>query len=94
MTEQIVEGVVSAEVDIEGHRIVPKGKLGAETAAVPSEAINVLWSSSGQGHLIGKRPKSLTERFNEAYDEAARREDEEFFRTTKTYYRRRFNAEE
>jgi hypothetical protein len=42
----------------------------------------------------GERPKTLTERFNEAYDEDARREDEEFFRTTKAYYRRRFNAEE
>jgi len=41
----------------------------------------------------GERPKPLTERFNEAYDEDARREDEEFFRTTKAYYRRRFNTE-
>jgi hypothetical protein len=42
----------------------------------------------------GERRKTLTERFNEAYDEDARREDEEFFRTTKRYYRRRFNAED
>ncbi len=42
----------------------------------------------------GERPKSLTERFNEAYDEDARREDEEFFRTTEAYYRLRFNAED
>lgn len=38
--------------------------------------------------------KSLVERLNEAYDEDAEREDEEFFRTTKTYYRRRFHAED
>ncbi len=42
----------------------------------------------------GMRPKTLTERFNEAYDEDARREDEEFFRTTGAYYRLRFNAED
>jgi hypothetical protein len=41
----------------------------------------------------GERPKTLTEQFNGAYDEDARREDEEFFRTTEAYYRRRFNAE-
>ena len=41
-----------------------------------------------------ERHKTLTERFNEAYDEEARREDEEFFRTTERYYRRRFNAED
>jgi hypothetical protein len=94
MTEQVVEGVVSAEMDKETHRLVPRGMLGAETAAVPAEPVNVLWKARGQGHLIGQRPKSLTERFNEAYDEEARREDEEFFRTTKAYYRRRFNAED
>jgi hypothetical protein len=41
----------------------------------------------------GERRKTLTETFSEAYDEEARREDEEFFRTTEAYYRRRFNAE-
>jgi hypothetical protein len=42
----------------------------------------------------GERRMTLTERFNAAYDEDARREDEEFFRTTEAYYRRRFNAED
>jgi hypothetical protein len=36
--------------------------------------------------------KTLTERFNEVYNEDARREDEEFFRSTKAYYRRRSNS--
>jgi hypothetical protein len=38
--------------------------------------------------------KTLTERFSEAYDEDARREDEDFFRTTEEYYRRRPSAED
>jgi hypothetical protein len=94
MTEQIVEGVVSAEVDAESRRIVHKGTLGAETSAVPMERLNVTWQIYGQGHLVGQHSKTLTERFNEAYREEARQEDEEFFRTTKAYYRRRFNAED
>ena len=87
MPEQVV-GIVSAEVDTESRRVVPKGKLGAETSAVPSEPVNVIWMASGQGHLIGERPKTITERLNEAYDEEAEREDVEFFRSTKEYYRR------
>ncbi len=94
MAEQTVEGIFSAEVDPERRRLVPKGTLGAETAAIPSEPVNVLWKASGQGHLIGEHPKSLTERFNEAYDEEARREDDEFFGTTRAYYRRRFHTED
>lgn len=43
---------------------------------------------------IPGQAKTLTERLNEAYDEEAEREDEEFFRNTKTYYRRRFSAED
>ena len=38
--------------------------------------------------------KTLTERFNEAYDEEAKREDEEFLRSTKAYYRRRYSNED
>jgi hypothetical protein len=38
--------------------------------------------------------KTLTERLNEAYDEDAEREDEEFFRSTSAYYHRRRNAED
>ncbi len=69
MTEQIVEGVISAEVDVERHRIVPKGKLGAETSAVPSEPISVHWQLEGQGHLVGEGRKTLAERLNEAYND-------------------------
>lgn len=43
---------------------------------------------------IGERGKTLTERLNEAYDGAAEREDEEFFRNTRAYYQRRRNAED
>jgi hypothetical protein len=38
--------------------------------------------------------KTLTERLNEAYDEDAEREDEEFFRSTRAYYRRRRSAKD
>jgi len=38
--------------------------------------------------------KTLTERLNEAYDEDAEQEDEEFFRNTRAYYRRRRNTED
>lgn len=37
---------------------------------------------------------TLTQKINEAYDEDAEREDEEFFRTTKAYYRHRFSTED
>jgi hypothetical protein len=37
--------------------------------------------------------KTLTERFNEAYDEEAKQEDEEFVRNLKRYHRRRFSDE-
>jgi hypothetical protein len=37
--------------------------------------------------------KSLTERFNEAYDEEAKRDDEEFVKNLKRYHRRRFSDE-
>ncbi len=71
MTEQIVEGVISAEVDAEHRRIVPKGKLGAETSAVPSEPINVSWQLHGQGHLVGEGRKTLAERLDDAYRDDA-----------------------
>ncbi len=44
--------------------------------------------------LAPQRSSELTKRFNEAYDEDAQREDEEFFRNTRKYYRRRFSAED
>jgi hypothetical protein len=37
--------------------------------------------------------KTLTERFNEANNEEARREDEEFVTNLKRYHRRRFSDE-
>ena len=49
--------------------------------------------ATAKGGELSKR-KSLVEQLNEAYDEDAEREDEEFFRTTKAYYRRRFHAED
>jgi hypothetical protein len=67
MTERVVEGVISAEVDAEHHRIVPKGKLGSETAAIPSRPVNVLWQIHGQGHLVGEGRKTLAERLDDAY---------------------------
>jgi hypothetical protein len=67
MTEQIVEGVVSAEVDAESRRIVRKGTLGAETAAVPSEPSRAHWQLHGQGHLVGEGRKTLAERLDDAY---------------------------
>lgn len=95
MTEQVVEGVVSTEVDEANQRIVEKGMLGAETSG--ARRVFISWSmqdAAGNAHFIEEQTKTLTERFNEAYDDDARREDEEFFRTTRAYYRRRFNAED
>jgi hypothetical protein len=98
MTEQVVvEGVVSAEVDSESRRIVRKGTLGAETLGASSPKVFISWSlrgATGNERFIEDQPKTLTEKFNEAYDEEARQEDEEFFRATKTYYRRRFNTKD
>jgi hypothetical protein len=71
MTEQIVEGVVSAEVDTESRRIVHKGTLGAETAAVPSKPVNVKWHKTGQVRLIGEDHKTLAERLEDAYRDDA-----------------------
>lgn len=58
MTEQVV-GVVNAEVDTESQSIVPKGNLGAETSVEPSEPVSVIWKATGQGRLIGERPKTV-----------------------------------
>lgn len=77
MAEQVVDGVVSAEVDTKGRKIVPKGMLGAQTSAVPSEPVNVLWKASGQGRLIGDRPKTLAERVRESYKHPLEPEEKE-----------------
>lgn len=37
--------------------------------------------------------RSVTERLNEAYDEKAEREDEEFLKNVKKYHRRRFSED-
>jgi hypothetical protein len=96
MIEQVM-GVVSAEVDEESQRIALTGTLGAETLGASPDRHRVAWSvvksTTGQVHLIEERPKTLTERFNEAYDEEAKREDEEFVKNLKRYHRRRFSDE-
>lgn len=98
MTEQ-VEGVLSAEVDEASRTITYTGVLGAETSGASPEGQGIMWDVKtvriGNVHLIGRHSKTLTERFNEAYDEDAKKEDEEFFKTSKAYYRRRrFNTED
>lgn len=88
MTEQVV-GVVSAVVDTKSRRIVRKGTLGAETSAVPSEPVNVIWKASGQGHLVGERPKTLTERLNDAYrDDNLEPEEREFLDLAREHFSR------
>ena len=94
MTEQVVEGVNSAEVDAEHHRIVPKGKLGAETAANPSEPINVLWQVHGQGHLIGEGRKTLAERVSEAYKGGLESKEKELLDRAADQLGRRLGGEE
>ena len=84
MTEQI-EGVLSAEVDAERRRIVPKGPLGAETSAIPSEPVNANWRTSGQGRLI----RSLSERLDEAYrDDELEPVEREFLDLTREHFSR------
>lgn len=53
--------------------------------------INLLTIHLGAGEEHGSR--SLAERFNETYDEEAKREDEEFVKHVKRYHRRRFSDE-
>ncbi len=67
MTEHMIEGVISAEVDAKHHKLVPKGKLGAETSAVPSKPVDVVWRLHGQGRFVGESRKPLAERLNDAY---------------------------
>lgn len=96
MTEQ-VPGIVSAEVDPVTRRIGETGILGAETSGASPKQPKTKWSVQGaleQVHIIEGPRKILTEQLNEAYDEEAGREDEEFLRNTKAYYRRRRRAEE
>jgi hypothetical protein len=84
MTEQI-EGVLSAEVDAERRRIVPKGPLGAETSAIPSKPVNANWRTSGQGRLI----RSLSERLDEAYrDDELEPVEREFLELTREHFSR------
>jgi hypothetical protein len=92
MTEQIVEGVVSAEVDTESSTIVPKGTLGAETSGASPQKIFVSWSISGrtgQEHLIDGSPKTLTERLSEAYSgDDLEPEEREFLDLTREHFSR------
>lgn len=95
MTKQVVEGVISAEIDAEHRRIVPKGKLGAETAAIPSEPVNVLWQIHGQGYLVGEGRKSLAERLDDAYrDEALEPEERGLLDRGADQFGRRLSDEE
>jgi hypothetical protein len=89
MTEQIVDGVVSAEVDTESRRIVHKGTLGAETAAVPSKPTNVNWKKRGEVRIIGQHHKTLAERLDDAYrDDELEPEEREFLDLTREHFSR------
>jgi len=95
MTEQMIEGVISAEMDAERHRLVPKGKLGAETSTVPSKPVNVLWQHHGQGHLIGESRKTLAERLADAYhDDALEPEEKGLLDRAANQFGRRLSDEE
>ncbi len=90
MTEQIVEGMIRAKVDTERRRIVPKDELDAETVAVPSKPVNVIWQvQSGQVRLIGEQSKSVTERLNEAYrDDELEPQEREFLDLSREHFSR------
>jgi hypothetical protein len=88
MTEQIVEGVVSAEVDTEGREIVPN------TATVPSRPVNVIWQASGQVRLIEERPKALAERVREAYQGGLEPKEKELLDRAAEQLGRRLSGEE
>ena len=95
MAEQAVEGVVSAEVDTESRKIIHKGILGSETAAVPSEPVNVLWQLRGQGHLVGEGRKTLAERLDDAYrDDALEPEEKGLLDRAADQFGRRLSDEE
>jgi hypothetical protein len=94
MTEQFVEGVVSAEVDAERQRIVQKGPLGAETSAVPPEPVNLTWKKRGQGRLIGEHPKTLAERISEAYTDGLEPGEKELLDHAAEQFGRRLTNEE
>lgn len=87
MTEQIVEGVVSTEVDTEGREIVPN------TATVPSRPVNVIWQASGQVRLIGEQPKTLAERVREAYRNRLQPEEKELLDRAATQFGSRLSNE-
>ncbi|MDQ3703737.1 MAG: hypothetical protein M3437_00670 [Chloroflexota bacterium] len=95
MTEHIVEGVVSAEVEAESRRIVYKGTLGAETAAVPSEPANLHWKKRGQVHFIGPHAKTLAERLEDAYrDDVLTPEEKSLLDDAANQFGRRLSNEE
>jgi hypothetical protein len=95
MTEQIVDGVVSAEVDAESRRIVHKGTLGAETAAVPSKPVNVKWRKRGQVRLISEDHKTLAERLDDAYrDDVLEPEEKGLLDRAAKQFGRRLSDEE
>lgn len=83
MTEQITYPA-SATVERDGKVSVRR----SEAVTGSPQAMIYLHSFTA----VPPKKKSLTERFNETYDEEAKQEDEEFFKASKAYYRNRFNT--
>lgn len=88
MTEQVVRGVVSTEVDTEGRKIVPK------TATVPSKPVNVVWQTDGPVRLIGEQPKTLAERVADAYGDRLESREKEILDSAAEQLGRRLSNEE
>jgi hypothetical protein len=89
MTEQ---AMVSAEVDTKRHKIVPKSVLGAETSSASLPRVFISWNLSGttgKERFIEERPKTLTERLNEAYhDDELEPEEREFLELSREHFSR------
>lgn len=79
MTEQIVDGVFSAEVDTESHRIVHTGTLG-ETSVVPFKPVKVTWKASGPVRLIAGHVM-LVDRLRDLYEFKGAPDVERFLET-------------
>jgi hypothetical protein len=92
MTEQVMGGVVSAEVDQANQRIVERGTLGAETSGASPQRISTSWNlrgTTGEERFIEGRPKTITERLNEAYqDDDLEPEEREFLELSREHFSR------
>lgn len=82
MSEQAIEKVSGSGI-VDNHSMSDRVPVAATSGA-----------KIGRIEFRIVKRKTLTERFNEAYDEEAKQEDEEFFRSTKAYYRRQPNTED